>query len=85
MQVALSDAGIIMAGPVYYREALKLETVLDGVEAVVISPALSGSTSLNKVIFSLRKNDMRVILLAGDRSDELREAAIGMGVYDIIE
>ena len=28
---------------------------------------------------------MRVILLAGDGSDELREAAIGMGVYDIID
>ena len=30
LQAALSDAGIIAAGPVYYREALKLETVLDG-------------------------------------------------------
>ena len=85
LQAALSDAGIIVTGPVYYREALKLETVLDGVEAVVISPALSGSTSLNEVIFLLRKNDMRVILLAGEGSDELREAAIGMGVYDIID
>jgi diguanylate cyclase (GGDEF)-like protein len=40
---------------------------------------------VNEVIFSLRKRDIRVILLAGEGSGELRQAAIGMGVYDIIE
>jgi hypothetical protein len=85
LESALSNAGIATAGPVYYREALKLETVLDGVDAIVISPALSGSTQVNEVILSLRKNDIRVILLAGEGSEDLRQTAIGMGVYDIID
>jgi MinD-like ATPase involved in chromosome partitioning or flagellar assembly len=85
LESALSNAGIATVGPVYYREALKLETVLDEVDAIVISPALGGSTPVNEAILSLRKNDIRVIFLAGSGSGELREAAIGMGVYDIID
>ena len=85
LESALSGIGITIAVPVYYREALKLEMVLDGVEAVIISPALSGSIPVNEAILSLRKNDIRVIFLAGSGSGKLREVAIGMGVYDIID
>jgi hypothetical protein len=85
LEGAFSATGIATADPVYYREALQLETVLGGIEAVVLSPALNGSVPIHEVIYSLRKNDIRVVLLSGDNSDELRQSAIGMGVYDIIE
>ena len=85
LQKALSDAGVSLAGdPVYYREALESPGIVKDAAVVVLSTSLAGSLPLRDLIFSLRSRDVRVVLLVGDNA-EVGDAAVGMGVYDLID
>lgn len=83
---AMTGKGISFAGdPVYYREALELADVVKDAGVVVLSTALGGSTPFEKVVHAIRSRDLRVVLLVGKGEDKIKDAAIGMGVYDIID
>ncbi|MDA8334390.1 MAG: diguanylate cyclase [Peptococcaceae bacterium] len=85
LRKALSDAGVSFAGdPVYYREALESPGIVKDAAVVVLSTSLAGSLPLRDLIFRLRSRDVRVVLLVGD-SVEIGDAAVGMGVYDLID
>lgn len=72
-----------------YREALMKEAQEKNADAVVLSPALSGEGDfIAGLIFPLRRQDIRIILLPG-RIDEydvrvLVARAIHYGVFDVI-
>lgn len=64
---------------VYYREA-----AMSGYDVVVLSPALPGNRDLADIIYSLRRDNTRVVLLAGNLGPEQVWQAFNLGVYDIL-
>jgi len=74
-------------GQVLYREAVVTKAAKSGVDAVVLAVFLPGRKDLRQVIYDLRRLDIRVILLAGDRENAdgpLLARAVGLGVYDLL-
>jgi MinD-like ATPase involved in chromosome partitioning or flagellar assembly len=84
---ALVANGVEVAGdPVYYREGLLKNALVPGAEAVVLSSGLGGAAPLPGIIFSLRRQNARVVLLCGNSEENLSliKQAVRMGVYDIV-
>lgn len=63
----------------YYREA-----DMEGFDLVVLSPSLPGEKDPVDMIYSLREEDTRVVLLAGSMSESELKKVISLGVYDIL-
>ena len=81
------DPRLRILGQVLYREAVAPKASRSGVDTVVLACSLPGGADLAQVIYDLRRLDMRVILLAGDREGadgRLLSQAVGLGVYDLL-
>ncbi|MDA8334393.1 MAG: hypothetical protein M0Z41_05245 [Peptococcaceae bacterium] len=74
-------------GQVLYREAVAEKADRSGAETVVLACSLPGGMDLAQVIYDLRRQDRRIILLAGNREGAdggLLGQAVGLGVYDLL-
>jgi len=79
---ALNVDDIEVVGEVYYLEAVK--SAAEDADVVVLSSALPGDGDIGDVIYLLRCADKRIILLAGEKSNGIVNAAMTAGVYDIL-
>ncbi|MBT9146700.1 MAG: hypothetical protein DDT32_00437 [Syntrophomonadaceae bacterium] len=71
---------------VYFREAVYEAVTRAGAKTVVLSAFLPGQAGLADVVYMLRRQDVRVVFLAGSMevSDPLFGKLLQYGVYDII-
>jgi cellulose biosynthesis protein BcsQ len=63
-----------------YREYL----LKDCYNTVIITEHLPGSTNINKLLLSLKKNKKRIILLMDSNNNPLFYTALKFGIYDIL-
>lgn len=78
--------GHIKGEAVYYREAVFDAALKSGANVVVLSAFLPGSADLASLVYRLRREDIRVVFLAGslEKDDPLIQKLLQCGVYDII-
>jgi MinD-like ATPase involved in chromosome partitioning or flagellar assembly len=82
--------GVEVAGECYYLEGILPCCIQKQADTVIVSPELSGTSSIDEVIIALRMSplNIRVILLPGpedmDDPGDLVGSVIGAGVYDIV-
>lgn len=67
---------------IYYKDYLLKGDFANTI--VVLSPYLQGSTPLDTLLFELKKNDVRVILLLDTKKNELFIKALKLGIYDLL-
>ena len=71
---------------VYFREAVYEAAIRTGAKTVILSAFLPGQAGLADIVYVLRRQDIRVIFLAGsmETNDPLFAKLLQYGVYDII-
>ena len=82
-----TGGGWRLGGRVLYREAVAPKAARAGASVVVLACSLPGHVDLSEVVYALRRRDVRVILLAGDRETcdrGLLHRVVGLGVYDLL-
>lgn len=75
-----------MIPPVAYKEGVLKIAKCYQIDTVILSAHLAGQISNEELLYDLRKQGIRVIMLIGDTStDHIRKRWIPLGVYDFIE
>jgi hypothetical protein len=71
---------------VYFREAIYEAAIRIGAKTVILSGFLPGQARLADIVYLLRRQDIRVIFLAGslEPSDPIFTKLLQYGVYDIL-
>jgi len=69
---------------VYYRDYLFKSKGNIANATIILSPYLQGSIPLDTLLFELKKNDARIILLLDTKQNELFIKALKLGIYDTL-